>query len=205
MSIINGFDEYSEYKSTIHVKFFPETLSDIYDDNDTFAHLCDVLSNADIYPISENWKNVGNGLMSFRFYSIRKNQMYIVFSDCLALLQTGKRVLINSFIPDYDDYSDIVKAGYFDVNPLIRYEVREIDAWGNKIDGYEYNTTYFMGYFDVKRDIKDINRAFKHYLELKHNIIFKAHKTEIIYDGSIYELVAKSTKEPLYCFIPVEY
>lgn len=198
-----NFDEYNEFKNSIQVKFFDESLEDLLTDNHVFSYLANVLSAADIYPISECWENLGNDHLIFRFYSVRKNKIYIVHDNMLPVLKTGKKIVINAFNPTYEDYTDIIKANLMSVNPLMRYEIREIDAWGNEIDGYEYNQTFFMGYIDIKSDIKDINSAFKRHLKSKFNISFVPHKTMIVFNSDFtYEIIAKSTLEPLYIFIP---
>lgn len=202
----NNFDEYIEYKNSIHVKFFEENLTNIVTDNDVLAHLSEIFSNADIYQISESWESVGNDIYCLRFYSVRKNKMVYVHDSVLKSLKSGEDVLFNMIVnPNFNDYSDIVKCGYLDQNPINRYEVRKIEAWGNKEDGYEYNNSFFIGYFDTTANTKNLNVAFRNYLKSKHNIMFKAHKTIIQRDGLCYQIVAQKTLEPLYDFIPVEF
>jgi len=41
----------------------------------------------------------------------------------------------------------------------MEWEIREIDAWGNKQDGYEWNTSYHVG--DYTSDAKDQKRALR--------------------------------------------
>lgn len=80
------------------------------------------------------------------------------------------------------------------------YDVRQIDAWGNKIDGYEWNTSYFLG--TLETSAANEKRAFTRYLKNKHGIVFKKNRTRIEYDGSVYEIVDRKTGEPLFAMIP---
>lgn len=202
----NNFDEYVEYKRSIHVKFFEENLTNMVTDNDVLAHLCEVFSNADIYQISESWESMGNDICCLRFYSVRKNKMVYVHDEVIDSLRMGEDVLFNMIVnPNFNDYNDIVKHGFMNQNPINRYEVIEVEAWGNKEDGYSYNDRFFMGYFETAASTKNLNSSFYNYLKSKHNITFKPHKTMIQYDGYCYEVIAKKTLKPLYAFIPVEF
>ena len=81
----------------------------------------------------------------------------------------------------------------------MEWEIREIDAWGNKQDGYEWNTSYHVG--DYTSDAKDQKRAFVHQLN-RHGIFFKLNRTVIVDDGDILEVRDRKTTEPLYAAIP---
>ena len=82
------------------------------------------------------------------------------------------------------------------------YEVSQLDAWGNKTDGYEWNTSYYLG--TLETSAANEKRAFTRYLKNKHGIVFKKNRTRIEYDGSsIYEIVDRKTKEPLFIAIPL--
>lgn len=83
---------------------------------------------------------------------------------------------------------------------MTSWEIREVDAWGNKTDGYEWNTSYFMG--EMKTRAQDEKRAFARYLKNKHGIVFKKNRTRIEFDGSVYEIVDRKTGEPLFAMIP---
>lgn len=84
----------------------------------------------------------------------------------------------------------------------MRYEVRQLDSWGNKIDGYEVNTSYLMGEFSTVA--KDEKRAFTRYLAKKHGIVFKLNRTRIEFDGDCFTIVNRATYEPLFIAIPID-
>lgn len=86
----------------------------------------------------------------------------------------------------------------------MKFEVREIDAWGNRVDGYEWNTSFYMGVFCTSAgSAKGEKRAFCNFLK-KRGIVFKANRTLIESDGFCYEIIDRKTKEPLFCAIPME-
>lgn len=80
-----------------------------------------------------------------------------------------------------------------------RFEVREIDGW---TDGYGWcwNTSFAMGSFETRA--KNEKRAFMDYLR-KYGIYFKLNRTLIEYDGDIYTVIDRKTKEPLYAALPI--
>lgn len=80
----------------------------------------------------------------------------------------------------------------------MKFEVREIDAWMED-NNWTWNTSFFVGTFTT--NAKDEKRAFCNFLR-KHGIIFKVNRTLIDFDGSIYEIVDRKTKEPLFAAIP---
>ena len=80
-----------------------------------------------------------------------------------------------------------------------KFEIRQIDAWGNKNDGFEWNESFHIT--DFETSAKDEKRAFRNSLA-KAGIYFKPHKTEIYDDGEILELQDRYTKEPLFAAIP---
>lgn len=86
------------------------------------------------------------------------------------------------------------------MNRKYKYEIRQIDAWGNKIDGYEINTSYFMGTMETAAENE--KRAFTRYLASKHGIIFKKNRTRIDFDGDCYTILDRKTQEPLFIAIP---
>lgn len=79
------------------------------------------------------------------------------------------------------------------------FEIRQIDAWGNREEGYTYNETWHL--CNVSSAAKDEKRLFSRALR-RHGITFKKNRTLIDYDGSIYEVIDRKTKEPLFCMIP---
>lgn len=82
-----------------------------------------------------------------------------------------------------------------------RYEVREVDAIAYD-DDWTYNTTYRLGTFATYSH--DIPRAFRRYLKTRHGITFHRGRTVTEYDGDVYEIVDRATREPLFTAIPQE-
>lgn len=80
------------------------------------------------------------------------------------------------------------------------FEVRELDTWGNKRDGFETNTSYLYGTFTTKA--RNEKKAFTRYLATKHGIIFKRNRTRIIFDGDCYTIIDRATEQPLFIAIP---
>lgn len=82
-----------------------------------------------------------------------------------------------------------------------KYEIRQLDSWGNKNDGFEINNSYSFG--TMKTGAKDVKRAFTKYLKNKHGIVFYKNKTRIEYDGDCYTIIDRKTQEPLFIAIPL--
>ena len=82
------------------------------------------------------------------------------------------------------------------------FEVREIDAWADPDGGWTYNATYRIGSFCTYSD--DIPRALRRYLKQYHGITFYRGRTVTEYDGDVYEIVDRATREPLFAAIPKE-
>ena len=80
----------------------------------------------------------------------------------------------------------------------MKYEVRQIDAW-NSPDGWTYNDSFRVGEFHT--NARNEKRAFTRFLN-RHGIVFKKNRTRIEYDGDIYEIQDRKTKEPLFAAIP---
>ena len=81
----------------------------------------------------------------------------------------------------------------------IKFEIRQLDAWGNKEDGFEWNDSFHIGFFETSA--KNEKQAFRNAL-VKYGISFMPHKTKICDDGYILELQNRKTKEPLFAAIP---
>lgn len=79
------------------------------------------------------------------------------------------------------------------------FEIRQIDAWGNISDGYEYNETWHI--CNLSSAARDEKRLFLRALR-RRGISFKRGAVRVDYDGSIYEIVNRKTLEPLFCMIP---
>ena len=82
----------------------------------------------------------------------------------------------------------------------MKYEVRQIDAW-NSPDGWTYNDSWHVGEF--RTNARNEKRAFKNFLK-RHGIVFLKNRTRIEYDGDIYEIQDRKTREPLFAAIPCE-
>lgn len=82
----------------------------------------------------------------------------------------------------------------------MKFEIRQLDAWGNMEEGYDINTSYSMG--TMVTSTKNEKAAFTRYLKNKHGIIFKKNRTLIEFDGDCYTIIDRKTKEPLFIAIP---
>lgn len=83
----------------------------------------------------------------------------------------------------------------------MKYEIRQLDAWGNNEEGYEINTSYLMGTMETRANNE--KQAFTRYLANKHGITFKRNRTRIEFDGDCYTIIDRKTKEPLFIAIPL--
>ena len=83
----------------------------------------------------------------------------------------------------------------------MKFEIRQLDAWGNNEEGYEINTSYLMGTMETRA--KNEKQAFTRYLANKHGITFKRNRTRIEFDGDCYTIIDRKTKEPLFIAIPL--
>lgn len=78
-----------------------------------------------------------------------------------------------------------------------RYEIRQVDAWHDG-EGWTYNESWEIGNFVTTGDTA---RAFRHALA-RLGITFNRGKTATEYDGDVYEIVDRATREPLFAAIP---
>lgn len=83
----------------------------------------------------------------------------------------------------------------------MKYEIRQLDAWGNNEEGYEINTSYLMGTMVTRANNE--KQAFTRYLANRHGITFKRNRTRIEFDGDCYTIIDRKTKEPLFIAIPL--
>ena len=83
---------------------------------------------------------------------------------------------------------------------MYTFEIRQLDAWGNKEDGYDINTSYLLGYMNTRA--KNEKQAFTHYLKEHQGITFKKNRTRIDFDGDCYTIIDRKTYEPLFIAIP---
>lgn len=80
----------------------------------------------------------------------------------------------------------------------MKYEVRQIDAWKD-IEGWTWNESWPIGEFTTSASNE--RKAFTAYLK-RLGITFKRNCTLITYDGDIYEIIDRKTKEPMFAAIP---
>ena len=88
-----------------------------------------------------------------------------------------------------------------------RYEVREVDAWAEYDDhddpdetpAWIWNTSYHLGEFTT---MSDPASALRRYLKERHGITFNRGTTATVYDGDVYEIIDRATRQPLFAAIP---
>lgn len=80
------------------------------------------------------------------------------------------------------------------------YEVRQIDAWHDG-EGWTYNETWHLGTFTTTGDPA---RALRRYLKDHHGVTFYRGRTVTEYDGDVYEICDRATRQPLFAAIPQE-
>ncbi len=80
------------------------------------------------------------------------------------------------------------------------YEVRQVDAYLYD-DCWTYNETWHLGSFTTA--VADVPRAFRAALR-RLGVTFHRGRTVTEYDGDVYEIVDRATREPLFVAIPQE-
>ena len=81
------------------------------------------------------------------------------------------------------------------------FEIRQIDALNyGEDEGWIWNTSYNMGEMVTKA--KDEKKAFTAWMKRHLGISFKPNRTLIEYDGDVYTIIDRKTKEPLFAAIP---
>lgn len=83
-----------------------------------------------------------------------------------------------------------------------KFEIRGIDAFNYGADGWTWNTSYHVG--DMETSAKNKKRAFTRWLKNRKGITFKPNRTLIEYDGDVYTIIDRKTKEPLFAAIPLD-
>ena len=81
-----------------------------------------------------------------------------------------------------------------------KYEIRQIDAWGNRKEGYWWNDSFHIAEYETSAN--DHKRAFLYKLHTL-GIVCNQGECRIDYDGSIYELQQRKTGKPLFAAIPI--
>lgn len=80
------------------------------------------------------------------------------------------------------------------------YELRQVDALADPDGGWTYNTTYHLDTFTTAGDVP---RAMRRALA-RLGVTFYRGRTATEYDGDVFEIVDRATREPLFCAIPAE-
>lgn len=85
----------------------------------------------------------------------------------------------------------------------MKFELRKIDAHGNKEEGFIYNQTFHIGYMHTRAE--NIKQAISRNLRVYHGIIFKRGgiNIEFVYDRDIYEIRCRKSGMPLIAAIPI--
>ena len=79
------------------------------------------------------------------------------------------------------------------------YDIRQVDAWHDG-EGWTYNESWHLTSFTTTGDPA---RAFRRALA-RLGITFYRGRTATEYDGDVFEIVDRATREPLFCAIPQE-
>lgn len=82
----------------------------------------------------------------------------------------------------------------------MKFEIREVDALMYDYD-WMWNQSFKLG--EMETSAKDERRAFTGWLKRRQGISFKANRTLIDYDGDVYTIIDRKTKEPLFAAIPM--
>ena len=114
----------------------------------------------------------------------------------------GARALV--YIPRVGDGPDSARIAPQPAGDT--YEIRQIDAWADYDDpddpdempGWTYNETWNLGTFTTTGDPA---RAFRRALA-RLGVTFYRGRTATEYDGDIYEIVDRATRQPLFAAVP---
>ena len=85
----------------------------------------------------------------------------------------------------------------------MKFELRKIDAHGNKEEGFTHNETFHIGYMHTRAE--NIKQAITRNLRMYHGILFKrgATRIEFVYDRDIYEIRCRKSGIPFIAAIPI--
>lgn len=148
---------------------------------------------------------------------------YQEFDGCIykrTMYQEEKKMGNINIATAQEDIEDAVKFGWIEAQEAtntnkseseeettmkntskIKFEIREIDAWNyGEDEGWIWNTSYHMGVMVTKA--KDEKKAFTAWMKHHLGISFKPNRTLIEYDGDVYTIIDRKTKEPLFAAIP---
>lgn len=79
------------------------------------------------------------------------------------------------------------------------FEIRQLDSYLYDNE-WTTNTSYQMG--ELKTNAANERKAFSCFLK-KKGIVFKKNRTRIEFDGDVYTIIDRKTKEPLFIAIPM--
>ena len=87
---------------------------------------------------------------------------------------------------------------------MMKFEIREIDAWADPECGWTWNTSYYLGTLNTKA--QNVKRAFVHYLKRTRGIVFRRGRTIVADEtgGDVLEIRDRRTGEPLFAAIYME-
>ena len=81
----------------------------------------------------------------------------------------------------------------------MKFEIRQLDCYMYD-DDWTQNTSYLLGTMETKA--QNEKRAFTQWMKNHAGITFKPNRTLIEYDGDVYTIIDRKTKEPLFAAIP---
>lgn len=82
-------------------------------------------------------------------------------------------------------------------NQKYAWELRQVDAWGNREDGYTWNESFH---------IKNVKISSGRERNCLMQNIRKGYRRQykVVYDGSVYELQLRKTDEPIFALLPID-
>lgn len=83
-----------------------------------------------------------------------------------------------------------------------KYEVRQIEAWADGEDGWNWNQSWHMGFFYTSSE--NVGKALTHYLKTQKGITFKRNRTVFFHEFPYTEILDRKDKEPLFAAIWTE-
>jgi len=120
----------------------------------------------------------------------------------LRISYAGRELVKIAHVGDGPDSAQVMPQPAGDT-----YEVREIDALAeyddpddpDEMPSWVWNTSYRLGTFTTTGDPA---RALRDYLRRHHGVTFYRGRTVTEYDGDVFEIVDRATREPLFAAIP---
>jgi hypothetical protein len=135
--------------------------------------------------------------------SIADATIFIAYGDAadldrysIRISYAGRELVYIPCVGDGPDSAQVMPQPAGDT-----YEVREIDAWADPDGGWTYNESWHIGTFTTTGDPA---RALRRYLKTHHGVTFYKGRTVTEYDGDVFEIVDRATREPLFAAIPQE-